>query len=253
MLIGFPNNPAKSLYEEVEWIVRNGFDFVDLFLECPILPEKVNIMKLKKIISGNGLSATGHLGWYLPTGSPEKAIREAAVMEADSYFTVFEHVGVKKVTVHANWESGFSENDCIRFQAMTLREMVKKAREYNIMLMYEPVDSLHDTVKNARKILDEVPGLMFHLDIGHANLHGKSPEDFIEAFHKKIVHVHLHDNDGRCDLHLPIGSGTIDWKSVVSKLKQHYDGTITLEIFSRDRNNVLKSRERLIDLWESNA
>lgn len=250
MRIGFPNNPAKSLYEEVEWVVRNGFDFVDLFLECPILPERVNLSRLKKIIYGNGLSATGHLGWYIPTGSSEKAIRDAAIMEAESYFTVFEHVGAKYVTVHANWEAGFSESDCIKFQAATLREMVKKAKEYNISLMYEPVDSIHDTVKNTRKILEDVPGMFFHLDIGHANLHGKSPIDFIDAFHKKMVHVHMHDNDGRCDLHLPIGSGTIDWESVIRSLKSHYDGTITLEIFSRDRSSVLKSRERLLELWE---
>jgi|GEM_PF-3599627 len=33
MKIGFPTNPRKNILEEVEWIGKNGFDFVDLFLE----------------------------------------------------------------------------------------------------------------------------------------------------------------------------------------------------------------------------
>ena len=33
MKIGFPNNPRKNILEEIEWIGKNGFDFIDLFLE----------------------------------------------------------------------------------------------------------------------------------------------------------------------------------------------------------------------------
>jgi len=33
MKIGFPNNPRRDTLNEIEWIGKNGFDFVDLFLE----------------------------------------------------------------------------------------------------------------------------------------------------------------------------------------------------------------------------
>ena len=249
MLIGFPNNPSKNLYEELEWIARNDFDFADLFLECPIFPEKINIARVRRILA-NGMSATGHMAWYLPTGSSEKAIRDSAIFEAETYFAVFEQLSIGLVTVHANWEPGLSESECIKNQVASLKEMVKKAREYNIRLMYEPVDTPHDSLKNVAKVLDEVSGLLFHLDIGHANLHGRDPADFIEAFHRKLVHVHMHDNDGRSDLHMPLGHGSIDWPVLIDALKKRYNGTITLEIFSRDKEMVLKSRERLIELWE---
>ena len=43
--------------------------------------------------------------------------------------------------------------------------------------------------------------------------------------------MHLHDNDKSDDLHLLPFDGTIDWKTVITKLKEcNYEGPITLEI-----------------------
>jgi len=93
-------------------------------------------------------------------------------------------------------------------------------------------------------------GLYLTLDLGHANLFGKSIEEFIRKFHTKIRHVHLHDNDGRKDLHLPMGVGNINWEKILKTLKRNYDGTITLEVFSKDRDYVVLSKEKLRRLWE---
>jgi hypothetical protein len=42
MKIGYPNHPRKPLVEEIEWIGRSRFDFLDLFLEeDQAAPEKV--------------------------------------------------------------------------------------------------------------------------------------------------------------------------------------------------------------------
>jgi sugar phosphate isomerase/epimerase len=250
MKTGFPNNPTRDIVTEIEWIGRNGFDFVDLFLEFPHVPGNINVVKIRKILSAHGLGAVGHLAWYLPIGSPEKAIRETAVNEAESYFIVFEKLGVKLVKIHANWENGFSDKECIRFQSSTLRNLVRTAREYDIRLMYELVDTPKDTLENVTSVLDAVPGLLFHLDIGHANLYGKKPEDFIRALHKRLAHIHLHDNNGKFDQHLPMGEGNVKWPSVIKTLKENYDGTITLEIFSPQKSLVLDSRKRLLELWK---
>jgi len=126
---------------------------------------------------------------------------------------------------------------------------VKEVEKYNLKLMYEPIDTLNDGIENVSVILEKIPELFFHLDIGHANLFGRRPEEFIEKFHPKLKHVHLHDNFGNADLHLPIGRGAIDWEKVLNVLKKYYDGTITLEIFSRDRDYVLESREKLRKMW----
>jgi hypothetical protein len=67
MKIGFPNNPRKDLLEEIEWIGKNGFGFVDLFLEeDQAVPEKINVEKVKKLLEKYKLSVIGRTAWYLP-------------------------------------------------------------------------------------------------------------------------------------------------------------------------------------------
>ena len=33
MKIGFPNHPREDIIEEIKWIGKNKFDFIDIFLE----------------------------------------------------------------------------------------------------------------------------------------------------------------------------------------------------------------------------
>lgn len=252
MKIGFPNHPRKNIIEEIEWIDKNGFDFVDLFLEeDQAVPEKIDTEKLKQLLKNYNLDIVGHTAWYLPIGSPIKSLREAAIKEAIRYFEVFNKLGVEFVTIHAHWpDIVFSPREGVDFQIESLSKLVKEAEKYDLKLMYEPTDTFNDNIENISVVLQEVPELFFHLDIGHANLFGRKPEEFIEKFYQKLKHVHLHDNFGNADLHLPIGCGAIDWEGALNVLKKYYDGTITLEIFSRDKDYVLESREKLKKLWE---
>ena len=61
--------------------------------------------------------------------------------------------------------------------------------------------------------------------------------------------MHLHDNDKRSDQHLPLGAGKIDIPRAVADLKSFYDGTITLEVHSQDRDYLKISREKLELMW----
>ena len=66
--------------------------------------------------------------------------------------------------------------------------------------------------------------------------------------------VHLHDNrGGHADLHLPLGTGNIDVRWAVRQLIEHkYDGTITLEVFSPDRQHLAYSRDVLREIVQLN-
>ncbi len=251
MKIGFPNNPRKDILEEIEWIGKNKFDFVDLFLEeDEAVPERIDVEKAKELLKRYKLGTVGHTAWYLPIGSPVKSLREAAVSETKRYLEIFSQFNAKYVTIHANWPSGmFSTQEGIKFQVETLKKLTIEAKRYGIILVYEPIDTSQDDIKSVSEILRRVPDLYLHIDIGHANLFGRKPEQFIKKFHKKLKHIHLHDNNGEKDLHIPMGTGNIDWENLIKILKKYYNGTITLEIFSRDKDYVLLSRNKLKKLW----
>jgi len=251
MIVGFPNNPRKDLIEEVRWIGGSRFEFVDLFLEeDKATPDSIDLGEVKRLLNHYGLHAVGHTPYYLPIGSPSKPLRSVAVQEATRCFDVFRLLDVRFAAVHADWPSGlFTVDDGLRFQIESLNFLVDEAEKYGITLLYEPTISKENRVENVRRILDVMPRLMLLLDIGHANLNSNRPVEFIERFNDRIMHVHLSDNDGSGDLHLPIGCGNIDWCETLRCLKRYYDGTITLEIFSPDRNYALYSRKSLEEIW----
>jgi hypothetical protein len=92
-----------------------------------------------------------------------------------------------------------------------------------------------------------------HLDIGHANLQTpyNTTEEILAAYGSRLQHVHLHDNKGgHADLHMPLGSGTVDVRDSVRALRRcGYDGTITLEVFTPDKHFLQYSRDLLRQIW----
>jgi sugar phosphate isomerase/epimerase len=252
MKIGFPNHPRKDIYEEIEWIGENKFDFVDLFLEeDQAVPEKIDFSRLEVLLQKYRLEVVGHTAWYLPTGSPIKKIRESSVEELKKYFEAFSRLGANYVTIHGNWPPRlFTQEEGIGFQVETLKRLVSEASKYKLNLMYEPIDTKKDDMKSVSEIMKKVPGLYLHIDLGHMNLFGKKPYDFITKFSKRLKHIHLHDNFGEEDLHLPMGVGSMEWPKLIKTLKKHYNGTITLEIFSPDKDYALLTKEKLRKLWD---
>ncbi|MBR3298617.1 MAG: sugar phosphate isomerase/epimerase [Clostridia bacterium] len=61
------------------------------------------------------------------------------------------------------------------------------------------------------------PRLGLCLDIGHANcIVSKTPPlDWVKPMAKRLFHVHIHDNIGENDLHLPLGEGSIPVESIL--------------------------------------
>ena len=69
----------------------------------------------------------------------------------------------------------------------------------------------------------ENAGLAF--DVGHANTND-AVDDFL-ANPSSIIHVHLHDNNGKIDEHLQLGKGNINWKKVIKKLYKYRGRFVT--------------------------
>lgn len=248
--VGFMNDPTVPLARELDWISAHGFDFVDLTLEPPGAYE-VNLREVRRKLKDGGLEAVGHTNPFLPAIHPLESIRKTCLKELERCVRVFRKLDITLMNVHP-YDYGFS---------MTLEEKVKAnvellsrvqdmCAEFNVTPMLENGKPLDDP-EVFQSVLDEVPGFMVHLDLGHANLASKNmAEAFFKRFKHKVVHIHVSDNKGDRDEHLPLGCGNINWGEMVRLMKSHgYDGTITLEIFSKEREYVLTSRRILERLW----
>jgi sugar phosphate isomerase/epimerase len=85
-----------------------------------------------------------------------------------------------------------------------------------------------------RKVIDMVddPHMQACLDVGHVNVYSVVPlEEWIQALAGNIVKIHINDNDGRNDLHLPFGEGNVDYAHVYKLLRQYrVNALMTLEM-----------------------
>lgn len=83
-------------------------------------------------------------------------------------------------------------------------------------------------------------GLGICIDTGHANrshaLDGVATAGYLDRFRDVIVEVHVNDNLGGDDLHLPPGEGNIDWQETVPAIRRlRGDALICLELNGREQ------------------
>ena len=250
MLIGSMNNPNNNLLKEVKRVVRD-FDFLDLTLEMPkARPEKVNIRALKVAIGKTPV--VGHTAWYLPIGSPFKELRVYALDELEKGAEAFEKLGVKTFNVHFDTSLGIIDNEhMIEFNLWSLKRLVSIARKRGLDLMAENTPGLFSNPNVLEKVFKKLPKLYLHLDVAHANIGQKNTTpELVKRFSKRIKHIHISDNHGKEDEHLPLGKGSIDWNAMLSAVKKTgFDKTITLEVFTNTKD-LLIDKSKLRKMWD---
>ena len=256
MLVGAMNFPGRSVIKEIHRIAEDNFDFVDLTLEPPAtwLPDGKEIARL---LGDLGLGVVGHTAWHLPIASPFKELREQSRDLYRRGLDCFADAGVTLVNVHPDQRVPMHSLDQVRkMNADAISLLAQDAAQRGITLMVENLDRHFSDVTDLKVILDAVPEVGFHLDVGHANLRlGRGQKnrtkDLLAAFGDRLSHVHLSDNrGGEMDLHLPLGAGAIDWAGVARTLRNAgWDGTVTLEVFSREREYLRMSRRLWLNWW----
>jgi sugar phosphate isomerase/epimerase len=168
----------------------------------------------------------------------------------------------------------FSKEQVIERHVEVLSQLCQQAAKVGITIVLEHIPhGGSEQLKNIVAIMDGVPLLRFHLDSGHTKM-DRMPlrrihpymysepvlepgydrwDEYLDRLGPKLLHVHLSENDGTADQHLPLGAAprsTTDWPQHVKKLKATgYDGTITLEVFALHREYLLLSRDLLRRWW----
>ena len=92
----------------------------------------------------------------------------------------------------------------------------KLAREYDLMICVENSQDVDPTPLQAlmSHVTDE--RVRVCLDIGHANCSDSPLEEWFDRLGPYIAYLHLSDNMGKFDDHLPLGSGTVNWNAAHS-------------------------------------
>jgi len=259
MQIGVMNHPACDPVQEIEWIGRNEFDFVDLTLEPPAAdPDQIDVDAIRSALERHGLGVVAHTAYYLPLASPFASIRQACLDEFRKALNAAHVIGAKIMNTHFDKPPKFfTDRQTVEWHVEVLGPLCEEAAQLGVTVALEHIPFAGaNQLELIDGILTNVPLLRFHLDSGHAKLERGYDrwEEYLDGLGPKLAHVHLSENDGTADQHLPLGSAkrsTTDWPMHIRKLKAiGYDGTITLEVFSPEREHLLLSRDLVQRWWE---
>jgi sugar phosphate isomerase/epimerase len=112
----------------------------------------------------------------------------------------------------------------------TLEHLILHAHHAGVTICVENTTSEMGDPGYLRAFVDEtrLTGLRFNFDIGHAYLsdfpEGERIEKSFAPLRELVASVHLHDNHGEKDEHLPPYDGSVDWASAISTLKSTPEG-----------------------------
>jgi len=147
-----------------------------------------------------------------------------------SYLVV--HLGVPN-----DLASGPSDNmrDAAR---RSVEEMAAHAAECGVRVALEVIPNALSTPDALVRLIEddlELPSLGICMDVGHAHVMSGDVAESIETVSGHLVTTHIHDNDGKRDLHLTPFAGSLDWPATLMGFqKVGYDGVLLMELANTD-------------------
>jgi sugar phosphate isomerase/epimerase len=254
MIIGAMNNPKNDLASEIEAFGEMGFDYFEITVESPsATPEKIaaNRKKIMDALHSYNLGVLSHYPWYFSVAHPYENIQKAINAEFGKAFESAASLGAKLATIHTEFMPPSVQEKPVQVArtVASIKALHKIASDVGLELLIENYGASSFAIKDFKSLFSELD-MRMTLDVGHAEVSGGEGMDgYVSNFKKRIAHVHLHDNNRMVDQHLPLGAGKIDIEKCVKDLKSFYDGTITLEVHSSDRDFMQMGREKLEILW----
>jgi sugar phosphate isomerase/epimerase len=201
------------------------------------------------------LSAMRESGTPLSICEVERVRRIEAMDELKRVIDVADDLPYERLILHMGGPRETADPRKRDAAFSTLEHLVLHAHHAGVTICMENTTSEMGDPAYLRAFVDEtrLTGLRFNFDIGHAHLADGPEEERIEksfALLRELVSsVHLHDNHGEKDEHLPPFDGTIDWPAAI-KLLQSAPQTslpLVLELKEKTGPEAPSAAEHLAD------
>jgi sugar phosphate isomerase/epimerase len=262
MRYGAMNFPVKKVRDEIEQLAALGFDFLELTLDPPEAHYRIVLSQKNDILNDFETHHMGlicHLPTFVYTADLTERIRRASLQEMVRSLQTAKELGAEKVVMHPGYIGGmgaFVLDISRKYALESLDAISQKADELGMVLCLENMFPRYLSFvepEDFKPVFEQFPRLKLTLDIGHANIDdtgGDRVSRFLRMFSHKLGHIHLSDNKGKRDDHQPVGKGNIRFERIVQVLKAAgYDDTITFEIFTKDRKDLVTSRDKIDGLF----
>ncbi len=229
--------PYGILLQRLDDIINAGLN-PEIYIDGRSLDDADpgDLETIREAFASKGLSITLH-GPYmdLSPGAEDERIRLATVERFRQVFRVIEKLRPINVVLHAGYDERHFDGNRALWLAQSMKtwpEFVREAERLGTIITVENIfEEDPDTIKSLVEEIDS-PSLGICMDVGHLNLYSKVPfERWFEAVGRYVKEVHVHDNFGSRDNHLPPGEGSIDLARFFRLLGEYsHDPVYTLEV-----------------------
>ena len=206
---------------------------------------KTKCMETAKCLADAGLKITFHAPFMdLRPAALDDKIRRASVDRLKQVFDLATTFHPLKIVCHPSFDERYYV-DCddlwIESSMKTWTELIALAKDAKTTIALENVYEKNPYI--LRRLLDALSSdaICFCFDTGHFNVFSYTPlKIWMQELGTYLRHLHLHDNRGKTDEHLPAGCGTFPFVELFQTIRAiGAKPTMTLEAHNQDA------------LWES--
>ena len=272
MKIGIESNAYVGVNPDMENFARgarrmrsHGYECMDYgdfcYTERPLFQvserefERI-LTEQKKILDGEGiLVSQTHGPWRCPMQDKTEEDRAERFEKMAKSIRGTAILGCRHMVIHNIMPQGSTDTDPDYVKVINQEyfgRLCEVAKEYDVVIDLENMPFLKQCLAKPEDTLAFIksmntPYMRMCFDTGHCLVWGIQPGDAVRLIGKEYLStLHVHDNDGKRDLHWLPGTGVGEWEDFTAALLEiGFEGTLSLETFVKNvPEEEQESRER---------
>jgi len=220
------NLPFPLLMEQLEAVLASGLQpevYFSGFVLDRLAPEDTE--RISRALREKKVPVTLHAPFMdLNPGAVDEKVRTVTAFRFGQVLDLVPLFHPRAIVLHPGYDRWRYDDDVdlwLENSLLTWKPLVERAEALSVRMALENV--FEEKPEVLGRLLEEInsPFLGYCLDAGHGNLFSRVPlEEWVEVLGSRLMEIHLHDNHGEADEHLPLGQGSIDFSSLFSLLEK---------------------------------
>lgn len=250
--IGFVTQTGMDPREAIQRSADHGFDYIELLMEGNNDRSQLDPHAVQRAAASNEVNIHVHLPFHLDVASPKEHVREGGVREVEAAIETAATAGAGKAVLHAGtraWLAAWDPEDVKPHLRRSIRHLNGVAEDQSVELCVENLPSGFFTLREDFPHLLEETDASVCLDTGHALRDGWDESEvgeFVADPTNRVSHFHLSDPREDGAVHLPLGSGSTDFETLLRPIAESdWSGTASVEVFTYDFEYLAVSKRHV--------
>jgi sugar phosphate isomerase/epimerase len=234
--------PYPLLSESLDHILRERIN-PEVYFSCEALDTFTaeRLTESARRLREAGLNTTIHAAFMdLNPGATDVTIREATRKRFEQVFQAAEILGPRVIVFHPGLDElrhGNNRTAWLRHSIDFWQGLLPRATDIGSTIAVENI--FEKEPSSLRDLLEAIdsPSFRHCFDVGHWNMFSTvGLEEWFAELGSFMAEIHLHDNYGQADEHLPLGEGEIDFDQLFDLLDRFAPEAVwTIEAHSNER------------------